>query len=184
MKNVVIVESPAKAKTINRYLGKDFIVLASFGHIRDLPSKNGSVRPEEDFAFTWETDERAKKHIAEIAKAVRGADHLYLATDPDREGEVISWHVQQVLSDSGALSAKTHATVQFAGNGIFHVFEYPYLLEFDNSTKTCTKLWEYHENRTVTEIPLQSNQQKVDEFASIVKAYIQVFSFRINKNQF
>ena len=107
MKNVVIVESPAKAKTINRYLGKDFIVLASFGHIRDLPSKNGSVRPEEDFAFTWETDERAKKHIAEIAKAVRGADHLYLATDPDREGEAISWHVQQVLSDSGVLSAKT-----------------------------------------------------------------------------
>ena len=107
MKNVVIVESPAKAKTINRYLGKDFTVLASFGHIRDLPSKNGSVRPDESFAMTWETDDRAKKHIAEIAKAVRGADHLYLATDPDREGEAISWHVQQVLSDQGALSPNT-----------------------------------------------------------------------------
>ncbi|MDF3033106.1 MAG: topoisomerase [Alphaproteobacteria bacterium] len=108
MKNVVIVESPAKAKTINRYLGKDFTVLASFGHIRDLPSKNGSVRPEESFAMTWETDERAKKHIAEIAKAVRGADHLYLATDPDREGEAISWHVQQVLSERGDLSPQTN----------------------------------------------------------------------------
>jgi DNA topoisomerase-1 len=107
MKNVVIVESPAKAKTINRYLGNDFIVLASFGHIRDLPSKNGSVRPEENFAFTWETDERAKKHIAEIAKAVKGADYLYLATDPDREGEAISWHVQQVLEEKGALSPNT-----------------------------------------------------------------------------
>lgn len=107
MKNVVIVESPAKAKTINRYLGKDFIVVASFGHIRDLPSKNGSVRPDEGFAMTWETDDRAKKHIADIAKAVRGADHLYLATDPDREGEAISWHVQQVLDELGALSPKT-----------------------------------------------------------------------------
>lgn len=107
MKNVVIVESPAKAKTINRYLGKDFTVLASFGHIRDLPSKNGSVRPDHDFAMTWEVDDRAKKHIAEIAKAVRNADHLYLATDPDREGEAISWHVQQVLSEQGALSAQT-----------------------------------------------------------------------------
>ena len=107
MKNVVIVESPAKAKTINRYLGKDFTVLASFGHIRDLPSKNGSVRPDEDFAMTWEMDDRSKKHIAEIAKAIRGADHLYLATDPDREGEAIAWHVHQVLKEQGALSPQT-----------------------------------------------------------------------------
>lgn len=107
MKNIVVVESPAKAKTIHRYLGKDFEVLASFGHIRDLPSKNGSVRPDEGFAMTWEVDDRSKKHIAEIAAAVRGADHLYLATDPDREGEAISWHVQQVLTEQGALSPKT-----------------------------------------------------------------------------
>jgi len=107
MKNIVIVESPAKAKTINRYLGKDFTVLASFGHIRDLPSKNGSVRPDEGFAMTWETDDRSQKHIAEIAKAIRGADHLYLATDPDREGEAIAWHVQQVLKEQGALSPQT-----------------------------------------------------------------------------
>ncbi|MBM3467941.1 MAG: type I DNA topoisomerase [Alphaproteobacteria bacterium] len=107
MKNVVIVESPAKAKTINRYLGKDYVVLASFGHIRDLPSKNGSVRPDEDFAMSWETDDRSKQHIAEIAKAVKGADHLYLATDPDREGEAICWHVFQVLNEQGALSPKT-----------------------------------------------------------------------------
>lgn len=108
MKNVVIVESPAKAKTINRYLGKDFTVLASFGHIRDLPSKNGSVRPDEDFAMIWETDDRSKKHIAEIAKAIRGADHLYLATDPDREGEAIAWHVYQVLNEQGVLSSETN----------------------------------------------------------------------------
>jgi DNA topoisomerase I len=107
MKNVVIVESPAKAKTIHRYLGKDFTVLASFGHIRDLPSKNGSVRPDEDFAMIWETDDRSKKHIAEIAKAIKGADNLYLATDPDREGEAIAWHVYQVLKDQGALSPNT-----------------------------------------------------------------------------
>lgn len=107
MKNVVIVESPAKAKTIHRYLGKDFTVIASFGHIRDLPSKNGSVRPDEDFAMTWETDDRSKKHIAEIAKAIKGAENLYLATDPDREGEAIAWHVYQVLKDQGALSPQT-----------------------------------------------------------------------------
>jgi len=107
MKNVVIVESPAKAKTINRYLGKNFTVVASFGHIRDLPSKNGSVRPEEDFAMTWEVDDRSKKHIAEIAKAVKGSDRLYLATDPDREGEAICWHVYQVLKEQGALAPTT-----------------------------------------------------------------------------
>jgi DNA topoisomerase-1 len=103
MKNIVIVESPAKAKTINRYLGKDFTVLASFGHIRDLPAKNGSVMPDQDFAMLWEVDARAQKHIQEIVKAVKGADTLYLATDPDREGEAISWHVEQVLRDKGLL---------------------------------------------------------------------------------
>ncbi len=90
MTNVVVVESPAKAKTINKYLGKDYKVLASYGHVRDLPSKNGSVRPDDDFEMDWEVDTRAKKHIKEIAKALKGADHLYLATDPDREGEAIS----------------------------------------------------------------------------------------------
>ena len=97
MTNVVIVESPAKAKTINKYLGPDYIVLASYGHVRDLPSKDGSVRPESDFEMDWEVDARAKKHLNEITKAVKGADHLYLATDPDREGEAISWHVREVL---------------------------------------------------------------------------------------
>ena len=129
MKNVVIVESPAKAKTINRYLGKDFTVLASFGHIRDLPSKNGSVRPDEGFAMTWETDDRAKKHMAEIAKAVRGADYLYLATDPDREGEAISWHVQQVLSEQGALSPQTDVRRivfhEITKTAIQHALEHP-----------------------------------------------------------
>ncbi|UUX50923.1 type I DNA topoisomerase [Nisaea acidiphila] len=100
---VVVVESPAKAKTINKYLGSDYKVLASYGHIRDLPSKDGSVDPEADFAMIWEAQPRAEKQIKEIASAVKGAESLYLATDPDREGEAISWHVQNVLSDRKAL---------------------------------------------------------------------------------
>ncbi|HLI67279.1 MAG TPA: type I DNA topoisomerase [Caulobacteraceae bacterium] len=94
---VVVVESPAKARTINRYLGPDYKVLASYGHVRDLPSKDGSVKPDDDFAMTWEVDPRAAKRLADIAQAMKGADHLILATDPDREGEAISWHVLQAL---------------------------------------------------------------------------------------
>ncbi len=95
--NIVIVESPAKAKTINKYLGSAYQVLASYGHVRDLPSKNGSVNPDEDFAMHWEVDSKAGKRLSEIANAVKGADRLILATDPDREGEAISWHVLEVL---------------------------------------------------------------------------------------
>jgi DNA topoisomerase-1 len=95
--NVVIVESPAKAKTINKYLGRDYKVLASYGHVRDLPSKDGSVLPDSDFAMSWAIDGKSEKHVKAMAEAVRGADRLYLATDPDREGEAISWHIQEVL---------------------------------------------------------------------------------------
>jgi DNA topoisomerase I len=101
--NTLIVESPAKAKTINKYLGKDFTVLASFGHVRDLPSKNGSVRPEEDFAMDYEVDADSKKRLSDIAAAVKNSDILYLATDPDREGEAISWHVVEALRESKRL---------------------------------------------------------------------------------
>ena len=101
--NVVVVESPAKAKTINKYLGSDFRVLASYGHVRDLPPKDGSVRPDEDFSLTWQTDAKSKKHLDEIAAALKGSNKLYLATDPDREGEAISWHVQQLLADREVL---------------------------------------------------------------------------------
>jgi DNA topoisomerase-1 len=94
---VVVVESPAKAKTINKYLGGDYKVLASFGHVRDLPPKDGSVRPEEDFAITWEVEGRGAQRIKEIAEAAKGADKLILATDPDREGEAISWHIQEEI---------------------------------------------------------------------------------------
>ena len=102
--NIVIVESPAKAKTINKYLGPDFTVLASYGHVRDLPAKDGSVRPEHDFSMDWEVDPRAQKHLKAIADALKGADRLYLATDPDREGEAISWHVCQVLDSRKMLA--------------------------------------------------------------------------------
>ena len=95
--NVVVVESPAKAKTINKYLGSGYKVLASYGHIRDLPSKDGSVKPDEDFAMEWEVDPKAQKRMSDIADALKGADRLILATDPDREGEAISWHVLEVL---------------------------------------------------------------------------------------
>lgn len=101
--NVVIVESPAKAKTINKYLGSDFTVLASYGHIRDLPSKDGSVRPDEDFAMSWDMDAKSKKRFNEIATAVKNADKVILATDPDREGEAISWHVLEMLAQKKAL---------------------------------------------------------------------------------
>jgi DNA topoisomerase I len=103
MNNVVIVESPAKAKTINKYLGKDYTVLASYGHVRDLPPKNGSVRPDEQFAMSWAVEDKAEKRIKEIARAVKGAKHLYLATDPDREGEAISWHIDEILRQRHAL---------------------------------------------------------------------------------
>src|SRR5690242_4002533 len=101
--NVLVVESPAKAKTINKYLGSGYKVLASFGHIRDLPSKDGSVKPDADFAMEWEVDTRAQKRIKDIADALKGADKLILATDPDREGEAISWHVLEVLKQRKAL---------------------------------------------------------------------------------
>jgi DNA topoisomerase I len=95
--NIVIVESPAKAKTVNKYLGSGYRVLASYGHVRDLPSKNGSVLPDNDFEMHWDVDPKSAKRLNEIAQAVKGADKLILATDPDREGEAISWHVLQVL---------------------------------------------------------------------------------------
>ncbi len=101
--NVLVVESPAKAKTINKYLGDSYKVLASFGHIRDLPSKDGSVKPDQDFAMVWDVDARAQSKITDIAKAVKGADKLILATDPDREGEAISWHILEVLKQKGLL---------------------------------------------------------------------------------
>ncbi|HEV8029750.1 MAG TPA: type I DNA topoisomerase [Stellaceae bacterium] len=101
--NVVIVESPAKAKTINKYLGRDYKVVASYGHVRDLPAKDGSVLPDADFAMSWEVDGKSEKHMKAIAEAMRGADKLFLATDPDREGEAISWHLREVLKARRAL---------------------------------------------------------------------------------
>ncbi len=100
---VVVVESPAKAKTITKYLGKDFRVLASYGHVRDLPAKNGSVDPDRNFAMVWQVDARGDKQIRAIAAAVKGAERLYLATDPDREGEAISWHIAEELARRDAL---------------------------------------------------------------------------------
>lgn len=110
---VVIVESPAKAKTINKYLGADYRVLASYGHVRDLPSKDGSVRPDDDFSMSWEVDSKSKNRMDEIAKALKGQDRLILATDPDREGEAISWHVEEVLRQRKALNNVNVSRVVF-----------------------------------------------------------------------
>jgi DNA topoisomerase-1 len=111
--DIVVVESPSKAKTINKYLGDKYHVLASFGHVRDLPPKDGSVLPEQNFAMLWEADERGQKHMAAIAKALKGAKILYLATDPDREGEAISWHVKAMLDDKHALKNVSVQRVTF-----------------------------------------------------------------------
>src|SRR5262245_54972904 len=102
--NVVVVESPAKAETINKYLGADYKVIASMGHVRDLPPKDGSVAPDKDFAMTWDVAERAESRLKEIAQAVKASGKLILATDPDREGEAISWHIAEELKRRHALS--------------------------------------------------------------------------------
>src|SRR5215211_3605410 len=110
---VVVVESPAKAKTINKYLGKGYEVLASFGHIRDLPPKDGSVDPDADFKMIWEIESRGAKRVSDIARAVKGAEKLILATDPDREGEAISWHVLEALNEKRALKGVPVERVTF-----------------------------------------------------------------------
>jgi DNA topoisomerase-1 len=111
--NIVIVESPAKAKTINKYLGASYEVLASFGHVRDLPAKNGSVDPDANFQMIWEVDPKAAGRLNDIAKSLKGADKLILATDPDREGEAISWHVLEVLKQKRALKDQKIERVVF-----------------------------------------------------------------------
>ena len=111
--NIVIVESPAKAKTINKYLGSSYEVLASFGHVRDLPAKNGSVDPDHNFRMIWEVDPKAASRLNDIARSVKGAERLILATDPDREGEAISWHVLEVLKEKRALKDQKIERVVF-----------------------------------------------------------------------
>ena len=110
---LVIVESPAKAKTINRYLGDDYKVLASYGHVCDLPSKDGSVLPDEDFEMKWQVSSGSEKQLSEISSALRKADSLILATDPDREGEAISWHVLELLQDRDLINGKPVERVVF-----------------------------------------------------------------------
>jgi DNA topoisomerase-1 len=127
--NVVIVESPAKAKTINKYLGPDYKVVASYGHVRDLPAKDGSVLPDDDFSMSWEVDGKSEKHVKEIAAAVRGADRLFLATDPDREGEAISWHIREVLKTRRALKkdvdVKRVVFNEVTRNAVLDAFRHP-----------------------------------------------------------
>ncbi len=126
--NTVIVESPAKAKTINRYLGSDYKVIASYGHVRDLPPKDGSVRPDDDFSMSWQVDSRSEKHLKEILGAVKDSDRLFLATDPDREGEAISWHIIEELKrrkSLGDVAVKRVVFNEITKSAVLAAFENP-----------------------------------------------------------
>jgi len=126
--NVVVVESPAKAKTINKYLGRDYEVLASYGHVRDLPSRDGSVRPDDDFEMEWEVDSQADKRLKDLAQKVKQADALYLATDPDREGEAISWHILEEMRRRKALKGTAVKRVAFNAitkDAVTEAFQHP-----------------------------------------------------------
>ncbi|HEV7432218.1 MAG TPA: type I DNA topoisomerase, partial [Steroidobacteraceae bacterium] len=132
--NLVIVESPAKARTIKKYLGKDYEVLASYGHVRDLVPKEGAVDPENDFAMQYRLIERNEKHIAAISKALKNASALVLATDPDREGEAIAWHLHEILKERGELKGKTSHRVVFheiTKNAIREAVNHPRELSLD-----------------------------------------------------
>ena len=130
--NLVIVESPAKAKTINKYLGDNYTVLASYGHIRDLPSKNGSVDPEQNFRMEWEVDSFSKKYLKEITDVAKESSKIILATDPDREGEAIAWHVKEYLNDKKLLKDKEIERVVFneiTKKAVIHGIENPRQIE-------------------------------------------------------
>ena len=130
--NLVIVESPAKAKTINKYLGDNYRVLASYGHIRDLPSKNGSVDPDQDFKMEWEVDSFSKKYLKEITDAAKDSSKIILATDPDREGEAIAWHVKEYLNEKKLLKDKEIERVVFneiTKKAVIHGIENPRQIE-------------------------------------------------------
>jgi DNA topoisomerase-1 len=133
-KNLVVVESPAKAKTLEKYLGKDYQVLASYGHVRDLRPKEGAVDPDHDFAMSYEVIERNQKHVDAIARALKKADVLYLATDPDREGEAIAWHLNEILKDQHLLDGKpVHRIVfhEITKNAVREAIEHPRVLSQD-----------------------------------------------------
>ena len=132
--NVVVVESPAKARTINKYLGADYKVIASYGHVRDLSPKDGSVKPDNDFAMAWQVDPKAEKHLKEIGTALKGASNLYLATDPDREGEAISWHIEAILRQRKLLDDINVRRVVFnevTASAVREAFKHPRDLDDD-----------------------------------------------------
>ena len=133
-KHLVIVESPAKAKTINKYLGKDFEVLASYGHVRDLVPKEGAVDPEHDFAMKYQLIDKNQRHVDTIVKSLTKADALYLATDPDREGEAISWHLYELLKSRDLLDDKpVHRVIfhEITQRAINEAVEHPRQLSMD-----------------------------------------------------
>ena len=131
--HLLVVESPAKAKTINKYLGSDYKVIASYGHIRDLLSKDGSVQPDSNFAMTWEISPRGKKFVADVRKILKNCDQLLLATDPDREGEAISWHICEVLGNGKKLEIPVKRIVfhEITKNAILEAIENPLDIDYN-----------------------------------------------------
>ena len=140
---LVVVESPAKSKTLEKYLGKDFKVLASYGHVRDLRPKEGAVDPEHGFAMHYEIIERNQKHVDAIARALKKADALYLATDPDREGEAISWHLHEILKERGLL--EDSARVEQVRPGVDDVEPADRATEVDEAVVSRAHLEDLHE---------------------------------------
>ena len=134
-KHLVIVESPAKAKTIKKYLGKDFEVLASYGHVRDLLPKEGAVDPAHDFAMKYQLIDKNEKHVDAIAKALKKADILYLAPDPDREGEAIAWHLYEIMKERGLLEDKQVARV------VFHEITKRAIQEATENPRELSTIW-------------------------------------------
>ena len=132
--NLVVVESPAKAKTIKKYLGKDFEVLASYGHVRDLVPKEGAVDPDHGYTMRYQVLEKNERHVESIARGLKKSKALYLATDPDREGEAIAWHLKEILRERGELDGKTVHRVVFyeiTRNAIREAVERPRELSLD-----------------------------------------------------
>ena len=133
-KNVVIVESPAKAKTINKYLGSDYVVIASYGHVRDLPSKDNAIDVDNNFAMEWAMSSNGKKRMAEIKDKLKNAENLILAPDPDREGEAIAWHIAEELESKNLLKNKSVQRVTFneiTKNAILLAFKNPRNIDMD-----------------------------------------------------
>jgi len=156
MKNLLIVESPAKAKTLKKYLGKDFEILASYGHVRDLLPKEGAVDTAHDFSMKYQLIEKNEKHVDAIVKAMKKADVLYLATDPDREGEAISWHLYEILKQKKLLKDKPVHRVAF-----YEITKRAVNAAVENPRELSMELVNAQQARRALELPVRRKRHPV-----------------------